>query len=684
MDSAPRIPRATSSSYAWDAGAAGTSSAASPSFTFPVAGDHPVTLTVTDQLGATATAQVVVSVNDGAPIPLITSPGASASWRSDGAVVYAGEAVDPNAGPLPPSQLSWEFFLHYCDAQGQNCQEQLVGTAEGVAGGSLFVPMGFAPGSLFPAFLELRLTARTLPAEGWFDPAWTRRRPIAIDNTAQAETLIDFPVLVRLDPSRIQYAGALPGGQDLRFTDASGQLLAHEIETWNPGGESVVWVKVPSIPASSGSGQIFMYYGNPAAGDGQDPQAVWSNGYAGVWHLSGDLADSTVHANHGTDHGSLPVAGAVGGGRNFNGSAWISVPSSSSLELAGTLSLEGLAQVGDTNRAVAGRIVDKKNVWTDPAGFDLEYHPTLDRLTAVGANDTFLRASGVNLDTSWHYLAAALSGASGAVYVDGANRTTDPTVTPVTASSQGLAIGRRSGGGDYWLGALDEIRLSNVARSAAWFAAQHLSMTDAFLSFAPEQSPTVFSATTALLIQPQTVALSFATDPPGLGLTIGAQPVTDPVMLTAIVGATATVYAPSPQSVGGSVYVFTSWSDGGAQSHLVAAPETPAGWTARFVKLAPCGDGLDNDGDGLTDYPADPGCRDAAWETESPACDDNLDNDGDGKRDWDGAGVGAPDPQCTAPWKRAENGGKACGLGFELVFLTPLALRLRRLKRLRA
>ena len=45
-----------------------------------------------------------------------------------------------------------------------------------------------------------------------------------------------------------------------------------------------MWVKVPSIPASSGAEQIFMYYGNPAAPDGQDPAGVWSNGYAGVWH----------------------------------------------------------------------------------------------------------------------------------------------------------------------------------------------------------------------------------------------------------------------------------------------------------------------------------------------------------------------------------------------------------------
>ena len=139
-----------------------------------------------------------------------------------------------------------------------------------------------------------------------------------------------------------------------------------------------------------------------------------------------------------------------------------------------------------------------------------------------------MRASGVNLDTSLALSRASLSGASGAVYVDGANRTTDPTVTPVTASSAGAGNRPASGGGDYWLGALDEIRLSNVARSAAWFAAQQRSMTDAFLSFAPEQSPTVFSATTALLIQPQTVALSFATDPPGSGSRSARSPLPTP------------------------------------------------------------------------------------------------------------------------------------------------------------
>ena len=67
---------------------------------------------------------------------------------------------------------------------------------------------------------------------------------------------------------------------------------------------------------------------------------------------------------------------------------------------------------------------------------------------------------------------------------------------------------------------------------------------------------------------------------------------------------------------------------------------TPSAWAGN------CDDGLDNDGDGFTDYPDDPGCADPASTLENPQCDDNHDNDGDGLLDWDGAGVGSPDPEC--------------------------------------
>ena len=51
-----------------------------------------------------------------------------------------------------------------------------------------------------------------------------------------------------------------------------------------------------------------------------------------------------------------------------------------------------------------------------------------------------------------------------------------------------------------------------------------------------------------------------------------------------------------------------------------------------------CGDGIDNDGDGAFDYPADPGCSDPTDMTEDSTptarCSDGIDNDGDGKIDY--------------------------------------------------
>jgi hypothetical protein len=101
-----------------------------------------------------------------------------------------------------------------------------------------------------------------------------------------------------------------------------------------------------------------------------------------------------------------------------------------------------------------------------------------------------------------------------------------------------------------------------------------------------------------------------------------------------------------------------------------------------------CSDGLDDDGDGLVDFPDDPGCRDADQNTENPNCQDGIDNDGDGGTDFDGGesalGPGngdpdGPDPQCVGkPWRKGESAG-GCGLGFEVALvLGLLAWRRRR------
>ena len=68
--------------------------------------------------------------------------------------------------------------------------------------------------------------------------------------------------------------------------------------------------------------------------------------------------------------------------------------------------------------------------------------------------------------------------------------------------------------------------------------------------------------------------LTLATSPPGLQLTLDGQPVTTPVAVGSVVGMRRTLGVVSPQSSGGDVYAFQSWSDGGAATHTIATPAT--------------------------------------------------------------------------------------------------------------
>src|SRR2546430_8090714 len=75
--------------------------------------------------------------------------------------------------------------------------------------------------------------------------ASARRIKLTFRNAARAEALLDFPVLVALDATRIDYGAVQPGGGDLRFNDPDGTPLAFEIQTWNPAGRSAIWGRVP-------------------------------------------------------------------------------------------------------------------------------------------------------------------------------------------------------------------------------------------------------------------------------------------------------------------------------------------------------------------------------------------------------------------------------------------------------
>ena len=62
------------------------------------------------------------------------------------------------------------------------------------------------------------------------------------------EPLADFPVLVRLSPEKVAgfyYGTCQADGSDVEFADENGEPLPYQLDTWNPSGESLFWVKLP-------------------------------------------------------------------------------------------------------------------------------------------------------------------------------------------------------------------------------------------------------------------------------------------------------------------------------------------------------------------------------------------------------------------------------------------------------
>lgn len=113
-----------------------------------------------------------------------------------------------------------------------------------------------------------------------------------------AGTLTNFPALVRLSSAITGFDASTVNPSEIRFTDANGNMIPHEVDTWTTDGESTIWV---SIPILSGKDTAITMYWKPANGVTQQaaltPSRVWTQaGYLGVWHFS-PVVTARVHAN---------------------------------------------------------------------------------------------------------------------------------------------------------------------------------------------------------------------------------------------------------------------------------------------------------------------------------------------------------------------------------------------------
>ena len=325
----------------------------------------------------------------------------------------------------------------------------------------------------------------------------TSRIPITFDNSASAEDLTNFPVLIKLNASRISYTRTQDLGQDIRFTDSDGDtLLSYEIEKWDETGDSYVWVKVPNIPAGSTTDYIYMYFNNTSLTDGQSSENVWDSNHVSVWHLdesSGtNIDDSTTNSNDGTKtlatKPSYTANGAANGGQVFDGTNNIvSIPNDATFNMGNIMTVE--AWVKPTTCATRQTVLGRNN---EAGVIQLEINNSS---CAVGTiiNGTFISYTGTNALTAgqWNHVVYTRNGtgATHKFYVNGVEKSLATNASNNYTNPTGaFDFGRRTtAGGQLFTGTLDEVRMSNIARTADWAEATYITITDTLNTYGDEQ-----------------------------------------------------------------------------------------------------------------------------------------------------------------------------------------------------
>ena len=309
---------------------------------------------------------------------------------------------------------------------------------------------------------------------------WRYYKEIVIDHTKVDEDLTDFPVVVKLDSSNFDFSKAQSNGNDMRFCLKNGTILSYEREQHdNANQKAVYWVKMPTTYSSVDT-TFRMYFGNPTASDGSDPTNAWDSNFAMVQHMNNNpdnahIKDSTINGNNGTKYAAeqpTETDGILGKAQSFDGSddyidcgnngipiganpftkeVFIYLPngitSANYMQdilwwgVTGTNNYINCLRTGSSNNQIVNYFWGNDLVWTS-----------------------------TQLVNGWNCIIITYDGNVAMGYVNGVSEASF-TAGAVNVQSSDVFIAKNDGSDNYFNGLIDETRISNIVRSAAYIKA---------------------------------------------------------------------------------------------------------------------------------------------------------------------------------------------------------------------
>ena len=345
------------------------------------------------------------------------------------------------------------------------------------------------------------LPVSALPAPTGFSFAKGAKFTVAgytnANGTARSTALSGFPVLVRLQanaPVGFSYADLLypSTGADLCFVDMAGNGLPFEIDTWNASGESLVWVRLPSMTNGT---EFVMCWGGGTSGKTVCGESPFS-GYVGVWHMSeasGTVADASGNGRHAVPTGatnvSVSVSGKIGGARqnatSSSGRVYLQAPNYDSISVGASFVVSGWFD----SKGVPGgdmRLVSRKFAFDENGGWEILVKDS-GKSPKVRGGTNAKQVEGtfdpVLKDAGWQFVAVVFDGTGASTYQNGA-LVKSGSIVAATDNGKTLGIGSYGGGDNttsFFIGDMDEVRVRPgvPANAADWVSAEYSSVADA-------------------------------------------------------------------------------------------------------------------------------------------------------------------------------------------------------------
>ena len=329
--------------------------------------------------------------------------------------------------------------------------------------------------------LTFLMGALLLPAvaSAWWNEEWNFRKEITLDlspaGAGVAGEVGDVPVLLRLSLANFEYFGdAKPDGSDLRLIAADDKTpLKFHVERYDSTAQmAFIWVRVPRLAGGANTEKIFLYYGNPDATSAADSAGTYDTHQALVYHFgaaAGATQDATAYrSDPSIFQAEVNGAALIGAGTRFNGTSSITIPAAGALQLQPNQGMTFSAWVRveqpQQNAYLVSLSSEAHELTLGVEG--LQPYAAL----AGGAAPSRATSSAQMTAGQWHHLALRLGDGKLELLLDGAV-VANAAAAEVPLIAGTLSVGASNRNQNFLIGEVDELQVSNVARSADWLRA---------------------------------------------------------------------------------------------------------------------------------------------------------------------------------------------------------------------